>query len=83
MFSLLVERTRGAMTDEEKVLSVTSKLTGQFYVGQRVRVCNPVLSSFGEVGTVIRIIASWIDVHMDDAQGSTLSLLPTSIEPLL
>lgn len=72
------------MTNEEKVLSVTSKLTGQFYVGQRVRVCNPVLSSFGEVGTVIRIIASWIDIHMDDDdEGQTLALLPTSIEPLL
>lgn len=50
------------MTDDQAVLSVTSKLTGEFFVGQRVAVCaqgSGLKPWDGDEGVVIKIDTSY------------------------
>jgi hypothetical protein len=71
------------MTEQEIIDAVTTKLTGEFYVGQRVRY--KAANKMGVVGTLEDITPHWHVVRLDtDVHGRQLlrSYLPTEIEPI-
>lgn len=71
------------MTDEDKIKTVSAVLTGEFYVGQRVRVVNPLLKQLGNYGTVAECYeVGWVGVTLDGERDLRV-FLPRSITPTL
>lgn len=71
------------MTDEEKIKSVTAKLTGEFYVGQRVRgVWNEDRSAPIGVVTCVHhgVQVDWY--NGDRSAGPVYTYLPGQLKPL-
>jgi hypothetical protein len=68
-------------SEEQAAARVAAKLTGGFYVGQRVRYSNPFMD---DVGTVMHVRGSIVDVILDQhALMRTIDSELGSIEPML